>query len=202
MRLLIATFAILALSACHKPAEQPANETAPAAEAAPQAEGGPHKGVDRSHKGQPFPDASFRQDDEDGAGEMKRDSLLGTPTLVNFWASWCAPCIKELPTLAALDKSQRFPGAIIPLNQDSGTQTSVRAFMEKHGIEELGDYQDAKMQVAGAAGVDVLPTTILYDSSGNEVWRYVGDLDWTGQEAAKLLAEAGPGAKPSTAGRR
>jgi thiol-disulfide isomerase/thioredoxin len=186
MRLLSALSILLALAACNKPAQQQASN-----ESAAPAEAGPQKGVDRSHKGQPFPDVSFLQDDEDGAGEMKGDALLGTPALVNFWASWCAPCVKELPTLKALNAGRSFPGAIIPLNQDSGTQESVRAFMAKHGVEELGNYQDPKMKVAGALGIEVMPTTILFDANGKEVWRYVGDLDWTSPEAAKLLAEAG-----------
>ena len=158
---------------------------------APAAEAGPVKGVDRSHKGQPFPDVKFLQDDEDGPGDMDIDSLLGEPTLINFWASWCAPCIKELPTLKALDRSHKFAGAVIPLNQDSGTQDSVSAFMAKYGVEDLGNYQDPKMKVSGALGVEVLPTTILFDADGKEVWRYVGDLDWTSPEAARLLAEGG-----------
>ena len=52
------------------------------------------------------------------------------------------------------------------------------------------------MGLSGALGPDtVLPTTILYDGNGKEVWRFVGDLDWTGPEAARLLAEAKPGGK-------
>jgi thiol-disulfide isomerase/thioredoxin len=185
MRLILISCVLLALAACQKPQQGPANETAPAAEA------GPVKGVDRSHKGRPFPDVKFLQDDEDGAGEMGGDSLLGEPALINFWASWCAPCIKELPTLKALNDSRKFAGAIIPLNQDSGTQASVSAFMAKHRVDGLGNYQDPKMAFGGALGVEVLPTTILFDADGKEVWRYVGDLDWTSPDAAKLLAEAG-----------
>jgi hypothetical protein len=60
-----------------------------------------------------------------------------------------------------------------------------------HKIATLEPYQDAKMGLSGALGPDtVLPTSILYDSSGKEVWRYVGDLDWTTPQASKLLAEA------------
>ena len=65
------------------------------------------------------------------------------------------------------------------------------AFLESHKIEKLAAYQDEKMSLSGAMGAEVLPTTILFDANGREVWRYVGDLDWTSPEAAKLLAEAG-----------
>jgi thiol-disulfide isomerase/thioredoxin len=185
MRILL--LLILALASCGKPEQQRVNNIEAAAEA------GPVKGVDRSHKGKPFPDVKFLQDDGDGAGEMTFEPFLGVPTLVNFWASWCAPCVKELPTLKALNDSKKFDGWVLPLSQDSGPQTSVRAFLAKHGVEELGNYQDPKMAVAGALGVQVMPTTILFDAEGREVWRYVGDLDWTSEEAARLLAEASPG---------
>ena len=189
MRHLLSIAAMIALAACQQNAQQPASEATPAAEP------GPQKGVDRSHRGQPFPDVKFLQEDGDGVGEMGSASFAGLPTLVNFWASWCAPCVKELPTLKALNESRKFEGFILPLNQDSGTQDSVRAFMAEHGVEELGNYQDPKMKVAGAAGIEVMPTTILYDANGKEVWRYIGELDWTGPEAAKLLSEAGGGSR-------
>ena len=111
--------------------------------------------------------------------------------LVNFWATWCAPCVKELPTLNALSRSNAEGGAltVIAMNQDMAPQGSIEAFFVKLKIDALGLDQDPKMALAGALGVEVLPTTILYDAKGREVWRYVGDLDWTGEEARKLLAE-------------
>ena len=60
-------------------------------------------------------------------------------------------------------------------------------------MRDLGAFHDPKMALSGALGAEVLPTTILFDAEGREVWRYVGDLDWTGREAAKLLAEAQSG---------
>ena len=62
-------------------------------------------------------------------------------------------------------------------------------------VEDLGAYHDAKMGLSGALGAQVLPTTLLFDAEGREVWRYFGDLDWTSEEAARLLAEAGGGRK-------
>ena len=184
MRLLLIPCALLALAACHKP-EQPANETAPAAEA------GQVKGVDRSHKGQAAPDASFK--DPEG-GDISIADFKGTPVLVNLWATWCAPCVKELPTLDRLSQQHDQDGTlgVVAVSQDMGPHASVEAFLQAHKIGSLAPYQDSRMALAGALGPDtVLPTSILYDAHGREVWRYVGDLDWTGPEAAKLLAEAG-----------
>lgn len=185
MRLLLISCAVLALAACHKPASTQQN----AANNAPSAEAGQTKGVDRSHKGQPFPDVKFL-DEEDKP--MGYDALRGVPTLVNLWATWCAPCVKELPTLETLSKQKNPNLYIAPINQDMAPRASVEAFMKGRKLD-LPIYRDPKMAVSGALGAEVLPTSILYDANGREVWRYVGDMDWTSAEAAKLLAEADGG---------
>jgi thiol-disulfide isomerase/thioredoxin len=183
MRFLLVCTAVLALAACHKPAQQSpsANESAQAPSAA---EG--LKGVHRDHKGTPAPAAVFS--DPDGK-PVKLANFAGKPLLVNLWASWCAPCVKELPTLDALARTGKVQ--VLAVSQDTGPHASVVAFLQAHKIATLEPYQDDKMGLSAALGPDtVLPTSILYDSSGKEVWRYVGDLDWTSPEAAKLLAEA------------
>jgi thiol-disulfide isomerase/thioredoxin len=121
----------------------------------------------------------------------------GTPTLVNLWATWCAPCVKELPTIDRLAKEHYALGdlGVMAISQDSAPHASVEAFLKRLDIKEVGIFQDSKMALSGALGADVLPTTILYDAKGREVWRYVGDLDWTSPEAVKLLAEGGVGRK-------
>ena len=186
MRLPVICIAVLALAACHKLAQQQA-----ANEAAPAAEAGPHKGVDRSHKGDAAPAAAFSTPDGTAISLAK---FSGVPVIVNLWATWCAPCVKELPTLDKLAASHRVDGAlgVVAVSQDSGPQASVAAFLARLNARDLGAYHDPKMALSAALGPDtVLPTTILYDAKGHEVWRYVGDLDWTSPEAAKLLAEAG-----------
>jgi len=116
--------------------------------------------------------------------------------LVNLWATWCGPCVKELPTLDRLARSGSVQ--VLAVSQDSGPHASVVAFLKAHRIETLEPYQDSKMGLSATLGPDtVLPTSILVDADGKEVWRYVGDLDWTSGEAAKLLAEAGTGPKAS-----
>jgi len=117
---------------------------------------------------------------------------------VNLWATWCAPCVKELPTLDKLAAAHRVDGqlGVVAVSEDSGPQASVEAFLKKLNVRDLGAYHDPKSALSAALGPDtVLPTTILYDATGKEVWRYVGDLDWTSPEAAKLLSEAAAPAK-------
>lgn len=145
------------------------------------------KGIQRDRAGQPAPDVELT--DADNEPTTLADAK-GKPLLVNIWATWCAPCVKELPTLEALASRKDAPH-VIAVSQDMAPRGSVDAFVDKNKLADLEVWHDPKMALSSAAGAEVLPTTILYDAQGREVWRYVGDLDWTGEEAARLLAEAG-----------
>ena len=183
MRLIVLLLMGLSLAACdrQKAADQQAG--APASSAAEQ---GPRKGLDRSHTSEPIPDVVIK----DGQGEqMALVELKGAPLLVNLWASWCVPCVKELPTLDALAGRAGAP-KVVALSQDIGPLNSVTAFLAAHGIKRLKTYQDSDMAMSDKAKAPVLPTTILYDSEGREVWRFIGDRDWTSAEAAKDLGAA------------
>jgi len=186
MRLLLISCALLALASCHKSSQPGSNESTAAAP------GVPVKGVDRTHRGQLAPKASFN--DPDGSSTSLA-AFAGKPTLVNLWASWCAPCVKELPTLDRLARAEDGKLNVLAISQDMAPHASVEAFLQTHGIGTMDSYHDPKMALSAALGPDtVLPTSILYDANGKEVWRYVGDQDWTSPEAAKLLAEGGAGA--------
>ena len=132
-----------------------------------------------------MPNVGFR--DPDG-GDATLAQFKGRPLLVNLWATWCAPCVKELPTLAALG-SDRPDLQLLPLSQDMQPQPTVAAFLHERKIG-LEPYQDPEMAMSSAVGASILPTTLLYGADGREIWRYTGDLDWTSPKAAELLKEA------------
>ena len=183
MRIFPIAVALLALAAC----QQKAAQQATANEAAATPEGVGVKGVHRDHKGEAALAGTFA--DPDGK-PVTLASFKGKPVLVNLWATWCAPCVKELPTLDKLASGGSIE--VLAVSQDSGPHASVVAFLKSHQIGTLKPFQDDKMALSGAVGPDtVLPTSILIGADGKEVWRYVGDLDWTSPEAAKLLSEAG-----------
>ena len=162
---------------------------------APSAEGQEAKGLDRSHQGEIAPTVKFKNPD---GGDFNLGKFKGTPVLVNLWASWCAPCIKELPTLQTLEQAQANEGklAVIAVSQDMAPQGSVDAFLGERDIGRFAAFHDEQMMLTDALKIQIMPTTILYDAEGREVWRYVGDLDWTSAVAAKLLAEESSLKKP------
>lgn len=178
VRLIVLLLVGVAAVACDRQKEQ--------APQAPLGQAAPAKGIDRSHRGTAAPAAIFN----DGAGGKTRlADFAGKPVLVNLWATWCGPCVKELPTLGMLAEREKAI-AVIAISQDDGDQALVDSFLAEKAIGRFAAYHDRDMALMSALGVQVLPTTILYDAAGKEVWRFTGDLDWSGAEAARLLAEA------------
>lgn len=179
----------LAVGGCDRQSQAPqqANENLAAANAA--AEAAPpavRPAIDRSHKGEVAPTIPFT--DPQG----KKTSLAafkGKPVLLNLWATWCIPCRKEMPTLDTLAgwKGDALP--VITLSQDFKGREEVDPYFAKAGFQHLQPWTDTDAAFSLSMGSN-LPTTILYDSGGKEVWRVAGEMDWSGAEAAALLAEA------------
>ena len=185
LRLIILLLVGLFATACDRQKAE-----APQAPAVEDATSG--KGVDRSHKGEAAPAAAFKNP---VGANFTLASFKGSPVLVNLWASWCAPCVAELPTLQKLEEAQANLGsrlAVIAVSQDMAPKGSVDAFLAGKKIGRFAAYHDPEMALSSALNVQIMPTTILYDAAGKEMWRYTGDLDWNGPEAAKLLAEVSP----------
>ena len=146
---------------------------------------GPAKGVlDTSRKGSLMPDFTL----EDASGrKLRLADLKGEPVLVNLWATWCAPCVTELPLLEAL--AARSKVRVLTVSQDSGQPGKVASFLEDRGLVKLEPWLDPRNDLSFHYGTGTLPTTVYYDARGREVWRYVGDRDWSDAETAKLLAQ-------------
>jgi thiol-disulfide isomerase/thioredoxin len=181
----------LALAGCDREnAAAPQGEAPETANASATAQSHPTGRLDRSHAGTPAPDALF----EDGEGRPVRLSVFrGRPLLVNFWATWCAPCIVEMPSLDALAARETGNVEIIAVSQDLDGRARVTDFFAARNFARLEPYLDPQMRLMGALQLDTLPTTILYDAEGEEVWRMIGMVDWQGARAARLLVEADAG---------
>lgn len=155
---------------------------------APGIESFAHK-VDRSHAGEPAPSASFRGPDD---APVTLAAFRGRPLLVNLWATWCAPCIAEMPTLDALAAARGKTMTVVAVAEDLQGAAVVDPWFQKAGLKALQPYLDPENRLLDAAGA-VLPTSIFYDGEGREIWRVVGAIDWQGAEARALLGEAGGG---------
>jgi thiol-disulfide isomerase/thioredoxin len=146
-------------------------------------------GFDKSHAGQPAPDLAL-ETGPDGRTETLADIRKANPgqkQLVNLWASWCAPCLKELPTLDALAASTRGKLVVVPVSQDmEGWRAASKAFTPAK-YPNLATRLESQMQFGFQLKAKGLPITILYDEAGKEIWRYAGDRDWTSAESRAAL---------------
>jgi thiol-disulfide isomerase/thioredoxin len=182
---------LLALTACGEPARAP-EAAAPGQSGAPEAR--PAGSLDRSKAGQPASATAF--EDPDGARAALSD-FRGRPVLLNLWATWCAPCVAEMPTLDKLAARQAGRIEVLTVSQDLDGRDKVEAFFEKQGYRNLETWLDPRMALMTDLKADTLPTTILYDARGREVWRVVGMEDWESKRAALLIEEGLSGGAPA-----
>jgi thiol-disulfide isomerase/thioredoxin len=143
--------------------------------------------VDRTHAGKPMPETGF--DGPDGA-PLTLAAFKGKPVLLNLWATWCGPCVAEMPTLEALAKREAGRVQVIAVSQDMKGREAVEAWWRQQDLKMLKPYLDARADMSFAMGGGTLPTTLMFDAEGREVWRVSGALDWTGDEAKTLIEEA------------
>jgi len=133
----------------------------------------------------PAPDAAF----EDGDGRrLTLADFRGRVLLLNFWATWCGPCVVEMPSLDRLQA--RLGGAdftVVALSQDRGGAEVVGPFYRRLGLASLGVYLDPSNRVARALGVDGLPTTFVLDRQGRTVGTLEGPAEWDSPEAVALI---------------
>jgi thiol-disulfide isomerase/thioredoxin len=183
-----ALLTVLALSGCDRQkADAPQGEAPKTANAAAAAPAYPTGRLDRSHAGAAAPNVNF----EDPQGRPVNLSVFrGRPLLVNFWATWCGPCVVEMPSLDRLAAREGETLQVLAVSQDMGGRQKVADFFAARSFRRLEPYLDGEMAMMAALRIDTLPTTILYDAEGREVWRMTGMAEWEGERAARLLTEA------------
>ncbi len=125
----------------------------------------------------------------DDAGKTNLEAYEGKYVLLNFWATWCAPCRKEMPMLAALQTEfggEDFEVVTIAVGRNS--PEGIKQFFKETGIDNLPRHQDPQQSLASQMGIFGLPITVLIDPDGREIARLRGDADWSSENARAIIA--------------
>ena len=142
--------------------------------------------VDIASRGKAAPAVMF---DGPGGEKVTLADFKGKPLLVNLWATWCGPCVAEMPTLDKLAARQKDKLHVIVVSQDMQGRTIVDPWWAKQTYKMLKPYVDAKSDLGFAFNTGMVPTTVLYDAQGKEVWRVIGSMNWDGPRANTLMAQ-------------
>lgn len=112
----------------------------------------------------------------------------GKYVLVNFWATWCAPCRKEMPMLAELQTNlggDTFE--VVTIATGRNPQPAIDRFFDEIGVDNLPKFLDPRSSLARDMGVLGLPITLILDPNGNEIARMRGDAEWNSESAYAVL---------------
>jgi thiol-disulfide isomerase/thioredoxin len=155
-------------------------------DAAKAARGGDMKKLIFHKSPSPVPDIEYVLADEAGAGKLS--DYRGKYVVLNFWATWCAPCRKEMPHLAELQTT--FGGRdfqVVTIAAGRNSPEGIVKFFNEIGVDNLPRHQDPKQKLAASMGVLGLPITVIIDPAGNEIARMRGDADWASDSAKAVI---------------
>jgi thiol-disulfide isomerase/thioredoxin len=139
------------------------------------------------HGVQPLPDFTFT----DGEGAPRRVAdFAGQGLLLNFWATWCPPCVAEMPALDRLQALLKPEGILVlPLSSDRGGRAQVAPFYARVELSHLGIWLDPRGAAGRLLGVRGLPTTVIVDRQGREVARLEGAAVWDAPDMMAAIRE-------------
>lgn len=180
--LLTCAFACLA-SACDRQTTYPAQPKETAAAVDTEQLTGK---LDRSHAGTAMPAMALK---DPGGKAFDPAALKGKPVLVNLWATWCAPCVVEMPLLDAMASELAGKLPVVTVSEDFKPEL-VPPFFAQKGYKNLTQWVDPAMALPPTYGATALPLTVLYDKDGKELWRVMGGYDWSSADAREAVMEA------------
>jgi thiol-disulfide isomerase/thioredoxin len=137
---------------------------------------------------QPFTAPAISLADTNGLS-VELSELRGKLVLVNLWATWCEPCLREMPSLERLQSRLGERIAVLAVSEDRGGNKTVEPFIAKLGLKSVKIYIDPKSEVGHAFGARGLPTSFLIDREGKVLGRVEGAAEW---DSPKILGVLEP----------
>lgn len=120
-------------------------------------------------------------------GEHSLADYHGKWVVLNFWATWCAPCRHEMPSLDRLQAAMP-EVAVVPVATGRNAVAGIERFFEEAGVKTLPILRDPKSDLARGMGVMGLPVTVILNPEGQEVARLIGDAEWDSDSAKAIMA--------------
>jgi thiol-disulfide isomerase/thioredoxin len=136
----------------------------------------------------PFPAPAMSLTDSSGHS-VELPELHGKLVIVNLWATWCEPCLREMPSLERLQLRLGERIAVLAVSEDRGGDKTVEPFIAKLGLKSVKVYIDPKSEVGHAFGARGLPTSFLIDREGKVLGRVEGAAEW---DSPKILGVLEP----------
>ena len=123
-------------------------------------------------------------------GEHTLADYAGKVVLLNFWATWCAPCREEMPALNSLQKELGGDDfQVVTIASGRNPQPAIDKFFAEAGVDSLPVLLDPRQKLAREFGIVAMPGTILIDRDGNEVARMMGPADWSSDTAKAVITQ-------------
>jgi thiol-disulfide isomerase/thioredoxin len=113
--------------------------------------------------------------------------FTGKIVLVNLWATWCEPCLREMPSLEQVQSRLGDKIAVVAISEDHGGSKTVEPFIDKLGLKSVKIYLDPKSVIERAFKVRGLPTSFLIDREGRVLGRVEGAAEWDAPKLLKVL---------------
>jgi thiol-disulfide isomerase/thioredoxin len=135
---------------------------------------------------QPYPAPAIPLADTSGQS-VELSNLRGKLVLVNLWATWCEPCLREMPSLERLQSRLGDRIAVLAVSEDRGGDKIVAPFIAKLGLKSVKIYIDPKSEVGHALGVRGLPTSFVIDREGKVRGRVEGAAEWDSPKILSVL---------------